>query len=104
MDLRKFLDAETLETFADRLYYVDGAVIEKLSVPAGELQDTSIPIPDPTKPEAMEDPIPVGIDVSDRTDFQTAYYFPDTVLYLGVITNTPRQELTAQFIQYLFSE
>lgn len=103
MDLREFLDAETLKTYADRLYYVDGAVVEKLSVPVGELQDTSIPIPDPTKPEAMKDPIPVGIDISDRKDFQTAYYFPDTVLYLGVITNTTRPELTRQFIDYLFS-
>ena len=102
MDLREFLDAEALETFADRLYYVDGAVIEKLSVPVGELQDTNIVYPDPTKPETMEDPIPVGINVSDRTDFQEAYYFSDTTLYLGVVANTPSPELTRQFIDYLF--
>lgn len=103
VDLREFLDEDTLENFSDRLYYVDGAVIEKLSVPVGELVDTNIIYPNPTKPEAMEDPIPVGIDVSDRKDFQEAYYFPDTALYLGVIANTPRTELTKQFIAYLFS-
>ena len=101
-DLRTFLDADTLTQFADRLYYIDGAVLEKLSAPVGELQDPNIKIPDPTKPEAMEDPIPVGIDVSDRKDFQSAYYFPDTTLYLGVITNTTRPELTKDFISYLF--
>lgn len=102
MDLREFFDAETLEKFSDRLYYIDGAVLQKLSVPVGELQDTNIIYPNPTKPEAMEDPIPVGIDVSDRTDFQEAYYFPNTTLYLGVIASTPRQELTQQFLAYLF--
>lgn len=103
MDLRMFLDESTLNTFSDRLYYIDGTVMEKLSVPAGELVDANIQIPDPTKPETMEDPIPVGIDVSDRKDFQSAYYFPDTTLYLGVIANTPRPELTKQFIAYLFA-
>lgn len=101
-DLRTFLDADTLTQFADRLYYIDGVVLEKLSAPVGEQQDPNIKIPDPTKPEAMEDPIPVGIDVSDRKDFQSAYYFPDTTLYLGVITNTTRSELTKDFISYLF--
>ena len=102
IDLRDFLDAETLEKFSDRLYYVDSAVIEKIAVPVGELADTNIIYPNPTKPETMEDPIPVGIDVSDQKDFQSAYYFPDTTLYLGVVANTPRTELTKQFIAYLF--
>ncbi len=103
MDLRSFLDKDTLEQFSHRLYYIDGAILKTLSAPVGETVDTNIPYPDPTKPEAMEDPIPVGIDVSDRKDFQSAYYFPDTTLYLGVVANTPRPELTMQFIEYLFS-
>ncbi len=102
-DLRTFLDEETLTEFSGRLYYIDGAVLEKLSVPVGESVDPNIRIPDPTKPETMEDPIPVGIDVSDRKDFQDAYYFPGTTLYLGAATNTPRAELTKQFIAYLFA-
>lgn len=103
MDLREFLDKDTLDKLSDRLYYIDGAVLNKLSVPVGELQDPNIKIPDPLKPEAMEDPIPVGIDVSDLEDFQSAYYFPDTTLYLGVIANTARPEMTRDFIDYLFS-
>ena len=102
MDLRTFLDEDTFTKLSDRLYYIDGAVVEKLAVPVGELQDANITYPDPTKPETMEDPIPVGINISDRTDFQEAYYFPNTTLYLGVIANTPRPELTKQFIAYLF--
>ena len=101
-DLRNFLDADTLAKLSDRLYYVDGAVLQKLDVPVGELQDPNIIIPSPTKPEVMEDPIPVGIDISDRKNFQEAYYFSNTTLYLGVVTNTPRTEMTKQFIAYLF--
>ena len=103
MDLRTFLDEDTFTKLSDRLYYIDGAVVEKLAVPVGELQDANITYPDPTKPETMEDPIPVGINISDCTDFQEAYYFPNTTLYLGVIANTSRPELTKQFIEYLFS-
>ncbi len=102
-DLREFLDEDTLNRFSDRLYYIDGAVLEKISAPVGETVDPNLTIPDPTKPEAMEDPIPVGIDISDREAFQSAYYFPDTTLYLGIATNTPRTELTKQFINYLFT-
>lgn len=104
MDLRSFLDQTTLEKLADRLYYIDGAYMEKLNAPVGESVDLSLTnAPDPTKPELMEDPIPVGIDISDREAFQSAYYFPDTVSYLGVVSTVPRPELMKQFIQFLMS-
>lgn len=105
-DLRKFLDAETLGKFSDRLYYIDGAIVEKLSVPVGQSVNTAgIIYPNPTKPELMEDPIPVGIAVGDREELRSSYYYdPKTVLYMGVITNTQQSELVKQFIAYLFSE
>ena len=102
MDLREFLDEDTLAQLADRLYYIDGAVLNLLDAPVGE-QVGVIEYPDPTKPETMEDPIPVGIDISDRKALTEAYYFPDATLYLGVIANTVRPELTLSFIDYLFS-
>ena len=104
IDLRKYLDADTLQKFSDRLYYIDGAVLEQLDAPVGEFVDaTTLTYPDPHKPETMKDPIPVGIDISDRKVLADAYFFPDTTLYLGVIVNTPRPELTRQFIDYLWS-
>lgn len=102
IDLREFLDEETLEKLSGRLYYIDGAVLEKLSVPAGQVQDTDIQYPNPSNPKNMKDPIPVGIDISDRKNFQEAYYFPNTELYLGVVANASRPELTKAFISYLF--
>lgn len=102
MDLRSFLDQATLDKLADRLYYIDGAFLEKLSAPVGEYVDLSLNgAPDPTKPELMEDPIPVGIDLSGFEAFQSAYYLPNTVSYLGVVVNVPRPELMRQFIEFL---
>ncbi len=102
MDLRTFLDADTLEKLSDRLYYIDGAVLKGLNAEPGTAVDTSLrDVPDPKKPETMTDPIPVGIDISDREKFQSSYYFPNTTLYIGVIANTPRQDLSRQFIDYL---
>lgn len=102
-DLREFLDEETLTKLSDRLYYIDGAVLEKLSAPVGETVDTAkIIYPNPHKPEDMEQPIPVGISVGDCEAFRACYYYsPDTVLYIGVITNTTSPELTQQFIDYI---
>lgn len=104
MDLRELLDAQTLQQYADRLYYVDGAVLKKLHAPIGsEIEFDSVTYPDPTRPEAMEDPIPVGINVSACEEFHNSYYFPETVIYLGVASTTPRTDLAVDFIEYLFS-
>lgn len=105
VDLRDFFDTQTLEKFSNRLYYIDKAVLEQLKAPIGTAVDPALLIyPDPTKPELMEQPIPVGIDISDLEDFKEAYYFPDTVLYFGIIANTPRSQLVNQFVEYLFKQ
>lgn len=105
LDLREFFDEETLALFADRLYYIDGAVLTILDAPLGEQMDMSaVEYPDPTKPDDMEDPIPVGIDISSCEAFRSAYYLTDASLYLGVIANTPRTELALQLIEYLFRQ
>ena len=104
VDLREFLDAETLEKLSGKLYYIDGAVMDELSKPVGEFVDpyaTEYPA-DPTKPETMEDPIPVGIDVSDREDLMDAYFLDDTTAYLGIIVNSKKQDLTKILMDYLF--
>lgn len=104
VDLRTFLNADTLEKLSGRLYYIDTAVLQQLQVPVGETIDYSkINYPDPLKPETMTDPIPVAIDISDREALHTAYYFPNTTVYLGVIANTPHPELVRQLIDYLWT-
>ena len=102
VDLREFLDQETLEKLSDRLYYIDGAVLQQLSKPVGE-EIGQVFYPDPRKPEIMDDPIPVGIDVSDRVALRESYYYEsDAVVYLGFMGNSTRKDLALQFLNYLF--
>jgi len=103
VDLREFLDEETLAKYADRLYYMDNAIIDMLNAPVGEqVEPNALEYPkDPKKPETMKNPIPVGIDVSDREDLQKAYYLDGTTIYVGAIKSTARPELTKQFLNYL---
>lgn len=108
MDLRNFFSAEELATFSDRLYYIDGAVMKQLNAPLGENVDSAlITFPDPRKPDEMTDPIPVGIDITDRKMFCDVYYH-DTYLtekatvYLGFVPNSQRMDLNHKFVEYLF--
>ena len=60
-----------------------------------------IPLPDPKKPEEMEQPVPVAVDISACGEFTSVYYTPDTAVYIAVVTNAPHKELVAQFIEFL---
>lgn len=106
IDLRKFLSEEELARYADRLYYIDGKIIELLNAPVGEdVQTSHIQYPDPLKPELMEDPIPVGIDITDRKTFIEAYFWTDDnaiKVYLGFVPNSLRMELNHKLLDYLF--
>lgn len=101
-DLRNFLDQDTLQKLEGRLYYIDKAVWDQVNAPLGEhVEPDLLKYPDPHNPEDMVEPIPVGIDVSDREAFINAYYLPDSRVYIGIVPNTPRLELVLQFIDYL---
>jgi len=101
-DLREILDAETLEKYADRIYYIDETIIDTLNSPLGEqVEPNALEYPqDPKKPETMKKPVPVGIDVSHREDIQNAYYL-DSTIFVGIVKSTARPELCKQFLEYL---
>lgn len=99
-DLRNILDAETLAQLEGRLYYIDKAVMEEIRDSVMTMPE----LPDPFNPEAMTEPIPVGIDISQCEAFQKVYYPSEDVSYLGVVINSTRIDTTLQFIDYLLSE
>lgn len=99
-DLRDIVDAETLEQWKDRIYYIDGDVLEEVRNSIATMPE----LPDPFDPESMSDPIPVAIDISDCTAFQKAYYPTENTLYLGIAINAPHPEMTLQFIDYLLTK
>ena len=58
-NLKDLFSEQELEQYSGQLLYVDMAVIENGSVKAGGSD-----YPDPRKPEDMEEPVPVFVDVS----------------------------------------
>ena len=102
-DLRDFMDEETLSRYADRLYYIDGAIRKKLETALGDERPTLKDIPDPHKPELMEDPIPVGIDISDSKMFNGRIYKADAKTYISIVSNTKRPDKFMEFLDFLWS-
>ena len=102
-DLRDYMDEETLSRYAGRIYYIDGAFRKQLETDLGEERPKLENYPDPTKPELMEDPIPVGIDVSDLKAINGKIYKADAKTYIGIVSNTKRADKFMEFLDFLWS-
>lgn len=102
-DLREILSEEQLTRYAPYLYYVDWAVVEAIDEAEYNLEDYETPdYPDPTRPEEMEDPVPVGLFVTDCEKLTDSYLFGGDYSALGVMVNSPNLENSLKFIDYLF--
>lgn len=97
LDLREFLDPEQLASLEDRLYYIDGSLVER----EDSLEGETATYPSPFAPDEMTDPIPVGIDIRDCTEFLNPYYSTEQVLYFAVVCNAPNMDKTLQFFEYI---
>lgn len=98
-DLRDILSAEDLEKLEGRIYYVDESVIQKIR----QNPHQEIPLPDPNKPEEMENPVPVAVDIGGHSGFTSLYYAADKPVYIAAVTNTLNQDLVTRFIEFLLS-
>lgn len=99
-DLRDIVDEETLKQWENCLYYIDREVFEEV-----RKATTTMPeLPDPRNPEAMAEPVPVAIDISDCTEFAESYYTEGQTLYLGIAINAPHLDTTLQFIDYVLNK
>ncbi len=97
MDLREFLSQEQLMALEERLYYIDGSLLEKTY--SGEGNTVTYPLP--SAPEKMENPIPVGIDIHHCTEFLDSYYSTKQPLYFAVVVNAPHSDRTLQFLEFI---
>ena len=78
MDLRTVLTEAELEQLAPYLYYIDADRIRQQEESNEGYASAYSGHPDPTKPETMVDPIPVGISLDAAAeDFRQAYSFVD---------------------------
>ena len=103
VNLEDVLTAEELETYKPYFLYVDLAVIDKKNEAIDNDQNADkIPCPDPTKPEEMEKPIPVFIDVTKCEKMANIYSYSSDTLAIGVAVNAPNPDRISDFLAYLF--
>ena len=102
-DLRSILSETELRTLSPYLYYVDAQLIRQQEDSDGGYADAYWNRPDPTNPEAMEDPVPVGISLDAASaDFQNCYHFTGESL-IGICESTAYPETAKAFLRYCFS-
>lgn len=102
-DLREILTEEQIARYEPYFYYVDQAYLDLMN--SDETYDLNFAAPeppDPAKPEEMENPIPVGIFVTDCDKLTDVYYFSGDYAAAGIMMNSSHVETAIQFIEYLF--
>lgn len=106
MDLETCLDKEFLDSVSDKLFYVDLPLAEEYRRRQDEDDSTEdMVFPAGSDTESMDDPHPVGIDVSGCTGLLRAYGYTeeDGPLYIGIVRNSKRTDAAVKFVQFLFS-
>ena len=97
-DLREQLIPAQQEKYASYFLYIDMAVLREMeaAVDEGPL------LPDPTKPELMEEPVPVALMLPEGNLLQEVYYRGRTVpICLGILGNTENLERALAFLDYI---
>lgn len=97
-DLREILTTEQLDELSNRLFYVDASLLETL-----DTQNGTVYLPDHDKPELMEQPVPVGINIKGFRGVDELYPAEEYVFF-AVVSNAPHTDMVATFLEYLFSE
>ena len=103
-DLSTILSEEQMTFYEPYLLYIDMAVIEEIQRASEAFEDTaSITHPDCRKPEEMEKPVPVMIDVSSCKRLTEIYEYEDihSSLSFGVCANAVNKENTVIFLDYV---
>lgn len=95
-DLSQVLDVQALE---ENLLYADMAVVEQLR----ENSEAVPSVPDPTKPELMERPVPMAVKIPGDSAFvQQYFYYYSGDIYLGLVVNANNTDNVLALINYLY--
>lgn len=98
-DLSQVLTEAQQEAYADKFLYADLTVIEQIQ----QSSDTIPKIPDATKPEEMEKPVPMALRIPRDSDFADRYFhYYSADIYLGVVLNAQNVENALAFIDYIY--
>lgn len=100
-DLRTVLNAQQAAAYEPYFYYVDMKTVRELEEAQSNLDDTYVPVfVDPTKPEEMADPVPVGLYINSK-ELQDNYYFRGENVVLGIYGNTKHLDTALKYIDFL---
>ena len=104
-DLRKMLTPEQIEKYSPYFYYIDGEVLAAKQKATDNLEEYTLAYPDPSKPEEMADPIPVGIFLENASeDFTSNYiFFGNNSSAIGFMINAHHLENAQAFVDYIFA-
>ena len=102
-DLSEVLSEEDYSTYEPYFLYIDWAIIEKLDAMHPEdVATAEIVYPDCTKPETMEKPIPVLIDISQSEITEKIYgTSSEKAICFAFTGNMPHSENTLKFFKFL---
>ena len=99
-DLTEVLSAGQQERYKDHFLYADMTI-------AQQLKDMSVveelpEFPDPTKPELMDDPVPIAVQIPEDTEFHELFFsnLEEDAVY-GIIVNSVNLENTLAFLDYI---
>ena len=105
VDLRTFLTKEQIERFSSQFFYYDVAVEPPTDYETLLATETeTVNIVDRQNPDTMEDPIPVGIVLTneDRVKLvEGGYYGNNMDLLFGVSASSARLDYCSQFLDWL---
>lgn len=101
IDLREILSKEEIQKYEPYFLYIDTATSKALEKALDDyMDDSSVPIPESSKPETMEDPVPVMIDLSKNEKLSKIYANADS-LAIGIATNAPNKDMLLAFLDFL---
>lgn len=110
-DLRTILTDEQLVKYEPYFYYVDQKIIDEINTISDDPERLdeldNIVYPDPTKPEEMETPIPVGIYLDNSKKLRDNFYFRGQDgtaehIAIGIYVNTSHLENALKFLEFAF--
>lgn len=102
-DLSEVLTEEQYQTYEPYFLYYDKAVMEELSDVDYTLEEAeAVILPDPAKPELMEEPVPVMIDITECEKLSLLYPNSAKNYAFALITNGSHTEKALELLEYLF--
>lgn len=103
-DLRQVLPEDLQEQLAPYYYYMDASLVAEKDARqnSGETGVTPDYPTDPTDPDSMADPVPVGLYIQDCPRIEKAFVFQDQEVILGVVVNESNTDAVREFIRFIY--